>query len=103
EAFATSAAAALATAESAATERRSQRLAAAEHERVRWARELHDETLQGLAAVRLGLAVALRPGRAGHLMGDAVRDAVGQLDAEIASLRSLICDLRPASLDELGA
>jgi signal transduction histidine kinase len=102
EAFSVSAAAAVATVESAATERRSQRLAAAEQERGRWARELHDETLQGLAAVRLGLAVALRPGRAEHRMGDAVRDAVDQLDEQITGLRSLISDLRPASLDELG-
>jgi two-component system, NarL family, sensor histidine kinase DevS len=102
EAFATSAAAAAATAESVATERRSQRLAAAEQERGRWARELHNETLQGLAAVRLGLAAALRPGTAEHLMGDVVRDAVDQLDEEIATLRSLITDLRSASLEELG-
>lgn len=102
EAFATSAAAAVATAESAATERRSQRLNAAEQERGRWARELHDETLQGLAALRLGLAVAMRPGTPETAMGDAMRFAVDQLDAEIASLRSLITDLRPASLDALG-
>ena len=43
----------LATAQSAAAERQRQRLAATEHERGRWARELHDETLQGLAALRL--------------------------------------------------
>ncbi|MBI5105669.1 MAG: GAF domain-containing sensor histidine kinase [Solirubrobacterales bacterium] len=102
EAFAVSAAVAVATAESAATERRSQRLAAAEQERGRWARELHDETLQGLAAVRLGLAVALRPGSVAHPIDEAVREAVGQLDEQIAGLRSLITDLRPASLDELG-
>jgi signal transduction histidine kinase len=102
EAFAVSAAAAVATAQSVATERRSQRLAAAEQERGRWARELHDDTLQGLAAVRLGLAVALRPGAAAHLKTEAVQDAVDLLDEQIAGLRSLITDLRPASLDELG-
>ena len=50
EAFATSAATAVATAHSAASELQRQRLAAAEAERGRWARELHDETLQSLAA-----------------------------------------------------
>jgi signal transduction histidine kinase len=102
EAFATSAATALATVESVAAERRSQRLAAAEQERGRWARELHDETLQGLAAVRLELSLALRPGAPEGSLGDAVRGAVGGLDDQIAGLRSLITDLRPASLDQLG-
>jgi GAF domain-containing protein len=52
EAFAISAATAVATARSVAVERRQQRLNAAEAERRRWARELHDETLQGLAMLR---------------------------------------------------
>jgi signal transduction histidine kinase len=101
EAFAASAATALATAQAAATERRSQRLAAAEQERSRWARELHDETLQGLAALRLGLSSALRGGRP-DAIADAVGEAVSQLEGEIASLRLLITDLRPAALDQLG-
>ena len=58
EAFATSAASAVATAQSVTSERHRQRLAAAESERSRWARELHDETLQSLNALRLGLAAA---------------------------------------------
>ena len=58
EAFATSAATAVSTAQSVATEQQRQRLAAAEQERARWARELHDETLQSLAALRIGLASA---------------------------------------------
>ncbi len=32
----------------------------------------------------------------------ALNDAVGQLDVEISSLRSIIADVRPAALDELG-
>ncbi len=35
-------------------------MAAAEAERKRWARELHDETLQGLGALKLALRSALR-------------------------------------------
>src|SRR4051794_31780008 len=101
QAFATSAATAVATAQSVAGERRRQRLAAAEDERGRWARELHDETLQGLAAVRLGLAAARRSGDR-EALSDAVGDALGELDSEIAKLRALITELRPAALDELG-
>ena len=97
ESFASSAATAIATAHSVASQRRSQTLAAAEQERERWARELHDETLQNLAAVRLALASAQR-------IGDpaAIPAAIEQLDADIASLRALITDLRPAALDQLG-
>jgi signal transduction histidine kinase len=102
EAFAGSAATAVATAEAGALERRRQRLAAAEEERRRWARELHDETLQSLAAVRLGLASALRA-RDHQAIGEVLERAVAQLDGEIATLRSLITELRPAALDELGA
>jgi signal transduction histidine kinase len=101
EAFAASAATAVATARSAAAERRRQSLAAAEAERTRWARELHDETLQGLANLRLVLAAAHRSGQA-ELMAQAIAEAVTQLDTDIASLRGLITDLRPAALDQLG-
>jgi signal transduction histidine kinase len=101
EAFASSAATGVATARSAAAERRRQSLAAAEAERARWARELHDETLQGLANLRLVLAAAHRSGRP-ELMSQAIAEAVVQLDTDIASLRALITDLRPAALDQLG-
>jgi signal transduction histidine kinase len=99
EAFASSAATAIATADSVEGQRRSQRLDAAEQERARWARELHDETLQGLAAVRLQLAAAIRNGDA---PATPVRDAIASLEHDIAALRSLIADLRPATLDRLG-
>jgi len=100
-AFAASAATAVAIAKSVAEERLRQTLAAAEHERGRWARELHDETLQGLGALRVGLSSALRSGRPGAV-DDAARRAVGQIETEIGALRSLIADLRPAALDEIG-
>ncbi len=74
---------------------------AAEQERVQWARELHDQTLQGLAAIRLLLATGLRSGDPERLTGGASR-AIEQIDTEIASMRALITDLRPDSLAELG-
>jgi len=102
EAFATSAGAAVATAQLAATEQRRQRLAAAEAERARWARELHDDTLQSLAAVRLGLLAGRRAGGPGA-WEEVVSAAIGQLESEMAGLRALISDLRPPTLDQLGA
>jgi signal transduction histidine kinase len=75
--------------------------AAVEEERRRWARELHDDTLQNLAALRLSLCAARRAGQM-ETMGAAVDDAIVQLQREIVNLRSLITDLRPAALDELG-
>ncbi len=101
EAFATSAATAVATAQSVASEQQRQRLAAAEGERGRWARDLHDETLQSLSALQIRLANARRVGRAGALE-EAVDEAIGHLREGIGDLRALIADLRPAALDELG-
>ena len=78
EAFAASAATAVATAESVADERRRQRLAAAEAERGRWARELHDETLQALGNLRLilsGVATQRRSGGHGSGRGPGDRAA----------------------------
>ena len=80
EAFASSAAIAVATARTASVEREAQRVAAAEQERGRWARELHDETLQGLAALRLGLASARRTQDL-QVVDQAAAAAVAQLDA----------------------
>jgi signal transduction histidine kinase len=102
ESFAASAATAVATAQSAALERSRQRIAAAEEERRRWARELHDETLQSLAALRLGLAAARRAKDDPAAIDTLLAEAVQQLDGEIATLRALITELRPAALDELG-
>lgn len=101
EAFATSAATAVATAQSVASQRQRQHLAAAEGERKRWARELHDETLQSLSTLRIGLSRAQRTEEPEALKG-AIHQAIDLLEESIANLRTLITDLRPASLDELG-
>jgi signal transduction histidine kinase len=102
DAFAASAATAVATAQSVASERQRQRLAAAEAERQRWARELHDDTLQSLSALRVGLSTAKRSGKP-ETLEQAVTNAIDHLEEGITNLRALITDLRPASLDELGA
>jgi PAS domain S-box-containing protein len=101
EAFAASAATGVATARSMAEERLQNTIDAAEQERSRWARELHDETLQALAVLRMRLSSALRGETAEelHVTGQA---AVEQIDDEIVKLRRLITELRPASLDTIG-
>jgi signal transduction histidine kinase len=101
ESFAASAATAVATAQSVAEQRRHQRIAATEAERARWARELHDETLQGLANLCLVLSTAQRDADP-EAMKQAIAEAIEQLENDIANLRGLITDLRPAALDDLG-
>ena len=101
EAFAVSAATAVATAHNAASELHRQRLAAAEDERGRWARELHDETLQSLAGLRLVLSGARRAGGP-RVLDDVVAQAIDDLDEGISNLRALVTDLRPGALDDLG-
>ncbi|HEX4670754.1 MAG TPA: GAF domain-containing sensor histidine kinase [Solirubrobacteraceae bacterium] len=100
-AAAASAATAVATAQSLQRERLRRSLAAAEEERRRWARELHDETLQGLGGLRVLLSSARRSTDVAALHAT-LETAVDQLADEITSLRALITELRPAALDELG-
>jgi len=99
--FATSAASAVVTARSVTNEQLLAREAATEDERRRWARELHDETLQGLGALRLSLAAARRSSEP-EVWRAALDDAITELDTEIANVRGIISDVRPAALDELG-
>ena len=99
--FAASAATAVALAQSVQADRLRSSLAAADAERRRWARELHDETLQGLGGLRVLLSSALRRDELERGTGGDARG--GRADrAEIENLRSIITELRPAALDELG-
>jgi signal transduction histidine kinase len=100
-AFAGTAATALAMAQSVESDRLRSLMAAGDAERRRWARELHDETLQGLGAVRLLLASARRRGDPRQIEL-AMDEAIGQVEQEIENLHAIISDLRPAALDELG-
>jgi signal transduction histidine kinase len=99
--FAASAATAVALAQSVQADRLHSSLVAGEVERSRWARELHDETLQGLGGLRLLLSSALRRGDPEHGR-QAMEEAVVHIEREIANLRAIISELRPAALDELG-
>jgi two-component system, NarL family, sensor histidine kinase DevS len=99
--FAASAATAVALAQSVQSDQLRSSLAAADAERRHWARELHDETLQSLGGLRVLLSSALRSGEPERGEG-AMRQAVEQIEHEIANLRAIIAELRPAALDELG-
>jgi signal transduction histidine kinase len=74
---------------------------ARERERTRWAREIHDESIQGIGALRLSLAHARDEGDPNKL-AKAVDVALESLGHEIDGLRHLITELRPAALDDLG-
>jgi signal transduction histidine kinase len=101
KAFAASAATAVATAQTVRADRLRRSMEAAEAERRRWARELHDETLQGLAGLKVLLAGARRLDDPAP-MRDSIDAAVEHVGREIDNLRAIITDLRPAALDELG-
>ena len=132
KAFATSVAQRLAAERSVEIERLRYGMEARERERTRWAREIHDETVQGLGALRLQLATArderdrsqaarsaaLAPGPqdgvaqgfvgaatdgdGARALDAAVDEVLEGLGREIEGLRHLITELRPAALDDLG-
>ena len=82
-------------------ERLSSRMVAQhESERRRLSRELHDETAQVFSAVKMEL-VTLRDGLAPRDAGR-LDHALGLVDAGIRSIRSVVNDLRPSLLDDLG-
>lgn len=100
QSFAASAATAVATARTVERDRLRWSIDAAERERQRWARELHDDTLQGLGAMRMLLASGLRGDEA--KLRATVEHAVDMIAHQVDDLRGLITELRPAALDDLG-
>jgi len=100
-AFATSVAQRLAAERSVEINRLRYGMEARERERTRWAREIHDETIQGLGALRMKLAHA-RDLDEQAAISSAVESVLEGLGEEIDGLRHLITELRPAALDDLG-
>jgi signal transduction histidine kinase len=100
-AFATSIAQRMAAERSVEIKRLRYGMEARERERTRWAREIHDETIQGLGALRLKLANARDIDEQASLSA-AVEAVLEGLGDEIDGLRHLITELRPAALDDLG-
>jgi signal transduction histidine kinase len=99
--FAASAANAVALSRSVAAERLRSAIEAADAERRRWARELHDQTLQSLGGLRVLLAASLRRNDS-EGNAEAMRQAIKDIELEIENLRAIITDLRPSLLDDLG-
>jgi signal transduction histidine kinase len=99
--FAASAANAVAIHRSVEADRLRSAITAADAERGRWARELHDQTLQALGGLRVLLASSLRRSDPDRLR-EAVGQAVDDIELEIDNLRAIITDLRPSLLDDLG-
>lgn len=86
------------------TERLTQQvLSAQEEERRRIARELHDETAQSLATMALYIDTTLQDGRD---LSPRVQQGLHNLrdvtDRTLQGVRSIIADLRPSLLDDLG-
>jgi two-component system, NarL family, sensor histidine kinase DevS len=101
EAFAASAATAVATAQSVTAQGRHERLEGAEGERGRWARDLHDGTLQSLAVMKMRLSAARRSADPAALT-QVLAQTIDELESEIIGIRAMITELRPAALDQLG-
>jgi two-component system, NarL family, sensor histidine kinase DevS len=101
EAFAASAATAVATAQDVAEQTLRRSIAASDRERARWARELHDETLQELSALKITLSTTKRT-QEPEAIREGVATALEYSEHAIAGLREIISDLRPAALDALG-
>jgi len=99
--FAASAAIAIATAQSVEAERLRHSMRASEEERARWARELHDETLQELGALKVMLDAA-RQTHDANRMTTSIDTAISQIELSIRNLQALITELRPAALDQIG-
>ena len=94
--FAASAANAVAIARSVQADRLRSSIAAAEAERARWARKLHDETLQILGGLRVLLSGTLRQADPSRSEA-AIREAVQETERGIEGLRAIVSELRPGA------
>ncbi|WP_374692641.1 PAS domain S-box protein [Accumulibacter sp.] len=74
-----------------------------EEERVRIARELHDDLGSTLTGVKWAIAMAIERAHAAAVPGDAQLAHASQLlDSAVDTMRRIISDLRPSVLDHLG-
>ena len=101
DSFAASAASTIVTVQAVEAEKLQLSIEASERERRRWARELHDETLQELGALRVLLEAAVRK-EGSQPSPEECRLAIEHVDRGIRNLQGLITELRPAALDDLG-
>lgn len=74
-----------------------------EAERLRVARELHDELAQWLTAIKMDVSwIASRLPPEQQQLADRVERLKGVVDTTVASVRRIASDLRPVMLDDLG-
>jgi len=77
--------------------------AAVEEERMRMARELHDELGQALTGIKLFLAMARRSHETAHpSVGHYVGVCIQEVDKAMEGVQSMIHTLRPPALDDFG-
>ena len=101
ESFASAAGAAVAVSTALQHEMRELSIASSETERRRWARELHDETLQELGALKVIAEGSLQAGDP-EAHAEALARVTNQIERVIGGVEGLITELRPAALDDLG-
>ncbi|MDI6693825.1 MAG: histidine kinase [Anaerolineales bacterium] len=78
-------------------------ITAHEDERIRIARELHDETSQSLTALMVGFdTVCLALGKDDSKAKEYLENVKGIAEGMLNEIHRLISDLRPSSLDDLG-
>ncbi|MDH4183304.1 MAG: histidine kinase, partial [Nitrospinota bacterium] len=75
---------------------------AQEEERMRIARELHDETSQAILALGMGLEVAAMELRHKELSEEALLESKARANRLLEGIKRIIQDLRPPALDDLG-
>jgi two-component system, NarL family, sensor histidine kinase DevS len=101
ESFAASGSTTMVTVQAVEAEKLQLSMEASERERHRWARELHDETLQELGAMKVLLETSSGKEKS-ELAAEARQIAIDHVDRSIRNLQGLITELRPAALDDLG-
>jgi PAS domain S-box-containing protein len=76
---------------------------AREQEKMRIARELHDELAQAMTGLKMDLSmIRVTTPTAGTELGARIDKMERQIDGTIAAMRRIAADLRPLALDDLG-
>lgn len=73
-----------------------------ENERIRIAREVHDDLGGALTVLKMSLVRVRKTHGADAALTAAIQDLIGQADAMVQTVRRIASDLRPPMLDDLG-
>jgi signal transduction histidine kinase len=73
-----------------------------EEERMRIAREIHDELGQACTALKMDIALLARKGKTALQIRSKAESAMRLIDNLIQSMRRMASELRPSTLDDLG-